>query len=322
MRLPSIQEIEAAAKIVYERLPRTPQLAWPAISERVGAEVWVKHENLQPIGAFKIRGGVYYMNQLAAKQARIEGVITATRGNHGQSIAMAASRLGVHAMVVVPHGNSRSKNDAMRSLGAELVEHGRDFDEAAQYARETAKAQRLMSVPSFHPLLVVGVATYAMEFFKGAPELDRVYVPIGMGSGICGMISARQALGLGTEIVGVVSSEANTYALSLKAGKPVTTNSADTLADGLAVRAAHPEALDVISRYASDIIEVNDDEIRAAIRHYYTDCHQVAEGAAAAPLAALMRERGAMQGKRLGLVFSGGNIDRELFSRIIAQDEM
>lgn len=318
MRLPGTQEIEAAANVLYQQLPRTPQLAWPMLSERVGAEVWVKHENLQPIGAFKIRGGVYYMKELVAKQADVKGVITATRGNHGQSIAMAASRLGLNAVIVVPHGNSRSKNHAMQSLGAELIEHGRDFDEASAYARQTAKDQRLVLIPSFHPLLVTGVASYAMEFFTGKEKLDRLYVPIGMGSGICGVIAAREALGLNTEILGVVSRNANTYARSLEAGRPITTASADTLADGLAVRTAHPDALEIIARHASGLVEVDDDEIRAAIRYYYSDCRQIAEGAAAAPLAALMKERGALRGKRIGLVFSGGNIDRDVFSRIIA----
>ncbi len=318
MRLPNIQEINRAAEVVYDLLPQTPQLCWPMLSERVGAEVWVKHENLMPIGAFKVRGGVFYMHELAKKNPDTSGVITATRGNHGQSIAMAASRLGLRAVIVVPHGNSRSKNHAMKSLGAELIEHGQDFDTAAEYAGKIATERGLVPVPSFDPALVTGVATYAKELFENAPTLDTVYVPIGMGSGICGVISVREALGLETEVVGVVSSEANTYALSLKAGRPIITDTADTMADGLAVRQAHPLALDIISTHAARVLEVSDEEICAAIRHYYTDCHQVAEGAAAAPLAALLKERDAMQGKRVGLVFSGGNIDRDLFARIIA----
>lgn len=320
MRLPDLEEINRAAEVVYGLLPQTPQICWPMLSERIAAEVWVKHENLTPIGAFKVRGGVYYMHELASKHPDISGVITATRGNHGQSIAMAASRLGLRAVIVVPHGNSRSKNHAIKSLGAELIEHGLDFDTAAEYATEIAAEQGLVPVPSFDLGLVAGVATYAKEFLENTPPLDTVYVPIGMGSGICGVISVREALGLDTEVVGVVSSEANTYALSLRAGRPVTTNAADTMADGLAVRQAHPLALEIISRYASRVVEVGDDEIRVAIRHYYTDCHQVAEGAAAAPLAALLKEREAMQGKRIGLVFSGGNIDRNLFARTIAED--
>ena len=319
MRLPDLQEINRGAEIVYEVLPETPQLNWPLLSKRVGAEVWVKHENLQPIGAFKIRGGIYYMHELVKEQPDITGVITATRGNHGQSIAMAASGLGLRAVIVVPHGNSRSKNDATRSLGAEIIEHGQDFDEAAAYAMLIADERRLISIPSFDSRLVTGVASYAMEFFQGAPQLDTLYVPIGMGSGICGVLAAREALGLRTEVVGVIAREANTYALSMREGVPVGTNSADTLADGLAVRKAHPDALEIISHCATRLVEVGEDEIRSAIRHYYTDCHQVAEGAAAAPLAALLREKDSVRGERVGLVFSGGNIDRELFSEIIAE---
>ncbi len=320
MHLPDLEDINRAAEIVYDLLPQTPQFRWPMLSKRIGTEVWVKHENLTPIGAFKVRGGVFYMHELANNHPDISGVITATRGNHGQSIAMAASRLGLRAVIVVPYGNSNSKNQAMRSFGAELIEHGQDFDAAAQYAKEIATECGLVAVPSFDLGLVTGVATYAKEFFENTPPLDTVYVPIGMGSGICGVISVREALGARTQVVGVVSSQANTYALSLEAGRPITTKSADTIADGLAVRQAHPQALDIIYRHASRVVEVGDDEICAAMRHYYTDCHQVAEGAAAAPLAALLRERDEMRGKRVGLVFSGGNIDRELFAKTIRHD--
>lgn len=318
MHLPDLSEINQATQIVYEVLPQTPQICWPMLSERVGAECWVKHENLMPVGAFKVRGGVLFMRELAKRHPNITGVITATRGNHGQSIALAASRLGLRAVIVVPHGNSKSKNHAMRSLGAELIEHGQDFDTASGYARAIASEYGLVPVPSFDRTLITGVATYAKELFENAPPIDTVYVPIGMGSGICGVISVRESLGLSAEVVGVVSSQANTYALSLDAGRPVVTNSADTLADGLAVREAHPEALEIIARHKVRIIQVTDEEIRAAIRYYFEDCHQVAEGAAAAPLAALLRERDASRGKRVALIFSGGNIDRELFADIIA----
>ena len=320
MSLPSLELVRRAGQVAYQDIAPTPQICWPLLSKRMGAEVWVKHENLLPVGAFKIRGGLFYMHELAATSPRPEGVITATRGNHGQSIAFAASKAGLRAVIVVPKGNCPSKNHAMCSLGAELIEHGEDFDTASGHARNLAASLKLTPVPAFDPHLIAGVATYALEFFEAVGQLDRVYVPIGMGSGICGVIAVREALGLTTEVVGVVAAEANTYALSRAAGRPIGTSSANTIADGLAVRNANKDALDIITRHAARIVEVSEAEIRHAIRIYYNDCHQVAEGAAAAALAALVKEGSQAAGKRVGLILSGGNIDRKLYRKIISDD--
>lgn len=314
----SLTEIENAAQIVYGAMPPTPQYAWPLLARRTDCEVWVKHENHTPTGAFKVRGGLVYMERLTRRSPGLRGVASATRGNHGQSIALAAARAGIAATIVVPHGNSTEKNAAMRAFGAELVEEGHDFDAARTVAQRLAGERGLAMVPSFHRDLVAGVSTYALELFRAAPALDTVYVPIGLGSGICGVISARDALGLSTKVVGVVSTEAPAYALSFAAGRVVATNSADTMADGMAVRGPDAEALEVILKGADRICQVSDAEVMAAMRAYYEDTHQLTEGAGAASLAALLKERAALQGKRVGLILSGGNIDRALYLRALA----
>ena len=316
----SLEDVESAAAIVYAAMPPTPQYAWPLLAKRTGCEVWVKHENHTPTGAFKVRGGLVYMDRLKRAQPRIAGVASATRGNHGQSIALAAARAGIAATIVVPLGNSVEKNAAMRAFGAELVEAGHDFDAAREVAMRLAGERGLSMVPSFHRDLVCGVATYALELFRAAPPLDTVYVPIGLGSGICGTIAVRDALGLSTKVVGVVSTEAPAYALSFAAGKVVATNSADTMADGMAVRGPDAEALEVILKGADRIVKVSDAEIALAMRAYYEDTHQLTEGAGAASLAALMQERERLAGKRIGLILSGGNIDRPLYLRTLAGD--
>ena len=314
----TLSELEEAAALLHGVLPPTPQICWPLLSARCGAEVWVKHENHTPIGAFKLRGGVVYMDSLRRGEPGIAGVITATRGNHGQSVGFAARRAGIKAVIVVPHDNSVEKNRAMKAFGVELIEHGHDFQAAYEHAVSLAAERGLHMLQSYHPWLVKGVASYSLEFLRAAPDLDTVYVPIGLGSGISGMILARDALGLGTKIAGVVAEGAPTYALSFAAGKPVSTNAADTIADGLACRVPVPEAVALINRSAERIVTVTEDEIKAAMRHYFTDTHNVAEGAGAAPLAALLKERGRMRGKRVGLVLSGGNIDRALFAEVLA----
>ena len=314
----SLQDVEDAAATVYAAMPPTPQYAWPLLARRTGCEVWVKHENHTPTGAFKVRGGLVYMDQLKRERPGLKGVISATRGNHGQSIALAAAKAGIAATIVVPHGNSVEKNAAMRAFGAELVEAGHDFDAAREEAMRLAEERGLAMVPSFHRDLVRGVATYALELFRGAPPLDTVYVPIGLGSGICGVIAVRDALGLPTKVVGVVSTEAPAYALSFAAGKVVATNSADTMADGMAVRGPDAEALGVILKGTDRIVQVSDAEIAVAMRAYYEDTHQLTEGAGAAALAALLQERGRMAGKRVGLILSGGNIDRPVYLRALA----
>src|SRR6185437_855390 len=287
----SLAEIESAATLVHRALDPTPQICWPLLSERSGAETWVKHENHTPIGAFKIRGGLAYLATLREREPDICGVIAATRGNHGQSVAMAARHLGLAAVIVAPHGNSRDKNAAMRAFGAELVEHGHDFQAAYEYSRELAAERRLHLVPSFDAALVAGVASYALELFRAVADIDTVYVPIGLGSGICGTMAVRDALGVKTKVVGVVAAKAPAYALSFAAGRAVATDSADTMADGLACRVPDAAALAAILKGAERIVTVSEDEIRAAMRHLFTDTHNVAEGAGAAALAGLLQEK-------------------------------
>ena len=316
-----LETLETAADFVRRVMPPTPQFCGPLLSRRIGTELWVKHENHTPIGAFKLRGGLVYLDEVKRSHPDICGVVTATTGNHGQSIALAAARLELEATIVVPHGNSIEKNRAMEGFGARLIEAGRDFQAAYEYAVALAERERLHLVRSFDALLVRGVASYGLELFRAVPDLDTVYVPIGLGSGICGVIAAREALGLTAEIVGVVSENAATYALSFAAGKPVSTNSADTMAGGLAVRVPDPEALDIICRGAARIVTVSEAEIRRAVRILFTDTHNVAEGAGAAPLAAALQERDRLRGKRVAVIQSGGNIDRNLFAEILAEED-
>jgi threonine dehydratase len=317
MVLPDLKTLEAAAQLVHRVIPPTPQICWPLVCQRAEAEVWVKHENHTVAGAFKVRGGLVYMEALKQREPWVAGVIAATRGNHGQSVAFAAKRAGLRSVIVVPHGNSREKNAAMRALGAELIECGSDFQEAYEHAARLAQAERLHFVPSFDAALVAGVASYALELFSAVANFDAVYVPIGMGSGICGVIAVREALGLRTEVVGVVASGAPAYALSYAAGRPIATESALTIADGIACRVPDPEALEIIGKGASRIAIVNDDEIRAAMRHLFSDTHNAAEGAGAAALAALLKERDRMRGRRVALILSGGNVDREVFAETL-----
>jgi threonine dehydratase len=309
----SLSELEDAHRVVLDTFPGTPQLAWPLLAERVGAEVWVKHENHTPTGAFKLRGGLVYADRLKRERPGVAGIVSATRGNHGQSLAFAGRRHGVPVTIVVPHGNSAEKNAAMRALGARLIEAGADFEDARAEAARLASVDGLEFAPSFAPDLVRGVATYSLELFRAQPDLDALYVPIGLGSGICGAIMARDLLGLRTEIIGVQSAGADCYAQSLAAGHVVVLNRADTLADGVAVRQPDPEAFAIIQRGAARIVTVTDDEIAAAIWAYWTDTHNLVEGASAAPLAALIQEKDRMFGKRAGVVISGGNIDLSLF---------
>ena len=314
----TLSELEAAAEIVGGHMPPTPQYRWPLLSRRAGCDVHVKHENHSPIGAFKVRGGIIYMDELVRSGAKVAGVISATRGNHGQSVARAATAVGLDSVILVPHGNSTEKNAAMRAFGAELIEHGADFDEAKDEAIRLAETRNLHMVPSFHAALVKGVATGSREFLTAFDDLDTVYVPIGMGSGVCAMIMARDLLGAKTEVVGVVSANAPCIALSVAAGKPVPTNTAATFADGMACRVPDASALAVISKGAARIVTVAEDEIADAIRTIYEDTHNLAEGAGAAAFAALMQERGKMAGKRVGVVLSGGNIDRAVFAEVLA----
>ncbi|HPT48626.1 MAG TPA: threonine dehydratase [Accumulibacter sp.] len=316
--LPTLDEITDAATIIYRAMPPTPQYCWPLLCERLGAEVWVKHENHTPVGAFKLRGGLVYFADLA-RRTGLKGVVTATRGNHGQSVAMAAKRHGLSATVVVPHGNSLEKNAAMRALGAELVEYGNDFQASREQAARIAEEHSLHLVPAFHPSLLRGVATYSMELLQAVRDLDTVYVPIGLGSGICGLVAARNALGHRAEIVGVVSSQARAYAASFAAKAVVEAEVSTSLADGMACRTPVPEALEIIWRHVDRIVEVSDDEIAAAIRVLHECTHNCAEGAGAAGLAAAIKERRAVTGRKVAFVLSGGNIDRQTFAQVLCE---
>lgn len=312
-----LEELERAAELIYRVLPPTAQYAWPQLQRRAGCTVWVKHENHTPTGAFKVRGGILYLDRLLRRAPGTPGVIAATRGNHGQSIAFAAARAGIPARIYVPVGNSPDQNTSMQSFGATVVEFGRDFDAARVEAGRVAAAQELHLVPSFHRDLVVGVASYALELFRAAPPLDAVYVSVGMGSGICGLISARDLLGLRTEIIGVSAASAPASALSFAAGHPVGTPSARTFADGIATREPDAAAIATICRGAARVVTVLEDEIAEAMRVYYDDTHQVAEGAGAAALAALLQERNRYAGRSVGVVLSGGNIERARFLQVL-----
>jgi threonine dehydratase len=331
----TLSDLQRAGDLVRAHLPATPLIAWPLLQRRTGAEVWVKHENHLPTGAFKVRGGVVFADRQSREGADVlprgdaaphagqsaglpeqpagRGLISATRGNHGQSLAWAGSRFGLKVTIVVPFGNSAEKNAAMEALGATLVEHGSDFEDARDEAHRRAASEGLVFVPSFAPDLVKGVATYALELFRSAPPLDAVYVPVGLGSGICGTILARDLLGLSTPVIGVQSAGADCYARSFAAGHAVAGNRTDTKADGIAVRQPDPEALRIILAGAERIVTVEDRQIASAIGAYWTDTHNLIEGAGAAPLAALLQEADAMRGKRVALIASGGNIDLVLF---------
>jgi threonine dehydratase len=312
-----LSELAAAVELVHQVMPPTPLHAWPKLARRTGCAVYVKHENHTPTGAFKVRGGIIYLNRLSREQPQVAGVISATRGNHGQSIAFAAARAKIAATIYVPERNSPDQNSAIAAFGATVVEFGKDFDEARQEAGRVAVEQGLHMVPSFHRDLVVGVGTYALEMFQAAGDLDAVYVGVGMGSGICGLIAARDALRLTTEIIGVGPYNAPATAQSFMAGKVIPSSSANTFADGLATREPNPLAIAAICHGAARFVQVTEDEIAGAIRYYFDDIHQVVEGAGAAPLAALIKDRDRMQGKRVGLILSGGNIEAARYIKVL-----
>jgi threonine dehydratase len=315
--LPRLKQLEHAASIVYETMAPTPQYAWPLLKAQLGTEIWVKHENHTPTGAFKLRGGLTYFHDLAKHKDRPAGVISATRGNHGQSVGYAARRYGMSATVVVPHGNSVEKNAAMRALGVGLVEHGADFQAARERALWIAQQRGLHMVPSFHPLLVQGVASYSLELLRAVPDLDVAYVPIGLGSGICGMIAAREALKLKTEIVGVVSELAPAYALSFEQKRALEHPVSTRIADGMACRTPEPEALEILWRWMERVVRVTDDEVEEAMRLMYSATHNVAEGAGAAGLAAATKERDRLAGRKTAVILCGANVDRDVFARIL-----
>ena len=315
------QMMEQSLQQVYQQMLPTPSYSWPQINTAVGTEVWVKHENHTPTGAFKIRGGITFMHWLRQQYPECRGIVTATRGNHGQSQARAARALGLAANIVVPLGNSIEKNQAMSSFGAKLIEYGRDFDEAKVRANTIAQKTGYYLVPPFHQALVSGVATYAWELFQAVPAIDVVYAPIGCGSGICGLIGVRDLLGLTTEIVGVVAAKASAAKLSFESGQLAATESADTFADGLAVRSPIEEAFAIYSNGAGRIVAVTEAEIASAICLYYRGTHNIAEGAGAAALAAALKEKALIAGKKAAIILSGGNIDTAVLQSIFAANQ-
>lgn len=317
MPLPTPAELEAAAAIVYRAIPPTPQYSWPLLNQALGCEAWIKHENHTPVGAFKVRGGLVYMERLRQRLPQLRGVISATRGNHGQSVGFAAARQGIAATIVVPHGNSTEKNAAMRALGVELIEHGSDFQESREYAALLAEQRGLHMIPSFHPDLVSGVASYWSELLAAQPALDLLLVPVGQGSGICAAVAAREALGLRCRIVGVVSAHAPAYQLSFRRRTSVAAPVSTVLADGMACRVPDQDSLEIILKYVDDVIAVTDDEVAAAMKLMYVATHNVAEGAGAAALAAALQMKEQLRQRRIGLPLSGANVDHEQFARVL-----
>jgi threonine dehydratase len=315
--LPTIDEIKDAQQLVYAVMPPTPQIVWPLLCERLGAEVWVKHENHTPIGAFKARTAIVYAAELFRESNGITGLVTATRGNHGQSVALAGRRFKVPVHVVVPQGNSAEKNTAMRAQGADLIEFGNDFQESKEHAQKLAHENGWHFVPSYHRNIVKGVATYWLEFFSAEPNLDVVYVPIGQGSGICACTAVRNGLNLKTRIVGVVPEGAPAYALSFEAGRKIAAPVTTLLGDGMACRVPDEASLEVVLENVDRVLQVSEQEIAQAMKMYFTDTHNVVEGAGAAGLAAALKEKNALRGKRLGLVVTGGNVDHDVFAKVL-----
>ena len=313
----SLADLESAAAVVYRSMRATPQQRWPLLDERVGADVWVKHENQTPVGAFKVRGGLVYFERLRQSGLPVTGVVAATRGNHGQSIGFAAARQGLPAAIVVPHGNSEGKNAAMRALGVELIVEGHDFQASLEAAARIAASRGWHVVPSFHEWLVHGVASYSLELLRAVPALETMYVPIGLGSGICGAIAARDALSHPARIVAVIAESAPAYARSLAAGHAISHEATTRIADGMACRTPVAEALEMIRAGIDRVVEVSDDEIEAAMRAIYDDTHNVAEGAAAATLAALTKERERARGRTVAIVLTGANVDASTFARVL-----
>jgi threonine dehydratase len=314
--LPTLSELESAAQLISRSFAPTPQYRWPLLEARLGTRCWVKHENHTPVGAFKVRGGLVYLDWLQRTQPAIRGVVTATRGNHGQSVGYAAQRTGVATCIVVPRGNSVEKNAAMRALGVELVEGGDDFQDSVELADTIAAERGWHRLPSYHTLLVAGVGTYAMELLRAAPGIRTVYVPIGLGSGACGVLAAKAALGHQCEVVGVVSSHAPAYALSIAAGRPISAPVTTRIADGMACRTPVPTALETLTHGLSRVVSVTDDEVEDAMRHLFSDTHNAAEGAGAAATAAAMQERGRLADE-IAVILCGGNVDRAQFAEIM-----
>ena len=316
MHFATLEEIRAVAAFVGCHIAPTPQYKWPLLNQRFTSEIWVKHENHTPIGSFKIRGGLNYI-----RKRNLKTVVTATRGNHGQSVAYAAATIGAKAIVIMPRGNSKEKNDAMKALGAELIEHGDDFDDAKAYAQSLATDKRAHYFPSIHSDLIDGVSTYALELFEAVKDIDAVYVPIGLGSGICGIVSICVALGYATSVIGVVAENADAYAQSFEQGASVQTSTPTTIADGLAVRVPDPDVLKTLIEFVPRVVRVSEAEIAAAMRHFFTDTHNVVEGAGAAALAAALKEDADRDYRRIAVIATGGNVDAEIYRSVLNSSE-
>jgi threonine dehydratase len=312
------QELAQARAVVGRHVPPTPTYRWPLLEQATGTETWVKHENHTPTGAFKVRGGLVYLDRLCRAEPDCPGVISATRGNHGQSLGFAARRHGLPATVVVPHGNSVEKNAAMAALGVELVVHGEDFQEARLHAAELAAARGMHMVPAFHPWLVEGVASYGLELLRAVPTPEVVYVPIGQGSGVNAVLAARAALGHGATVVGVVSAHAPAYARSFTARSPIEAPTTTVLSDGLACRVPDADALAGIVAGVDHIVEVTDADVAGAMRALFADTHNTAEGAGAAALAAAVQDRTWIAGRTMAVVQTGGNVDSDVFASVLS----
>jgi threonine dehydratase len=316
--LPTLDEIRGVQELVYSVMPPTSQIVWPLLCKRLGTEVWVKHENHTPIATFKARTAIAYAAELFREPRGVSGLVAATRGNHGQSVAMAAGRFKVPAYIVVPKGNSNEKNAAMRALGATLIEFGSDFQESKEHAQKLAGERGWHFVPSYHPNIVKGVATYWLEFFSSARDLDVVYVPIGQGSGVSACCAVRNGLNLKTKVVGVVAEGAPAYALSFEAGRSISAPVTTLLGDGMACRVPDPASLEVVLNNVDHVVRIEEGEFRQAMKSYFIDTHNVVEGAGAAGLAAALKEKESLKGKRVGLVATGGNVDHDVFAKILA----
>lgn len=315
--LPSLIKIREAQKVIYGVMQPTPQISWPLVNEALGAQVWVKHENHTPIGAFKARTAIYYAAELFRREPKIKGLITATRGNHGQSVALAGRRFGVPVTIVVPIGNSSEKSAAMRAQGGTVIEYGHDFQESREHAIRLSEENGFHLVPAFHRDIVAGVASYWVELFEAVPDLDVVYVPIGMGSGICAACAARNGLGRQTKIIGVVAEGAPAYALSFDAGRVVEAPVTTQIADGMACRTPDENALAIMRENVEHVVRVSDEEIRHAMRLLFTATHNTVEGAGAASFAAALKEKNALSGKRVGIIITGGNVDHDVFAEVL-----
>jgi len=314
----NLDELHQAKELIHTVMPATPAYNWPQINSNTGCNVWVKHENHTPTTAFKVRGGIYLLDKLSRSKNKPPGIISATRGNHGQSLSFSGASKGIPVVIVAPECNSADQNRAIKSFGAKLILHGVDFEASRQYSHKLQEENGYFHVPPFCRDLVIGVATYALEFMSAVKDLDTIYVPVGMGSGICGLIKTRDLLGLKTKIVGVVAEGAPTFYQSFQAGHIIPTSEANTIADGVATSSPMEEGFEIIKHGAERIVKVSDQQIAEAMYQYYKFTHNLAEGAGATALAALNKEKQLMAGKKVGVILTGGNIDFKRFCEYVA----